>query len=77
VPGLLAAEDVAGAADLEVLDRDVEPGAQMGQRLDRLEPAQRISRSASAIWNPAPSSDALKIAWSRFRASSLIRSRRR
>ena len=37
----------------------------------RMLPAPRISRSASAIWNPAPSSDALKIAWSRLRASSL------
>ena len=33
-------------------------------------PAPRISRSDSAIWNPAPSSEALKIAWSRLRASS-------
>ncbi|HEX7949841.1 MAG TPA: transcription-repair coupling factor, partial [Candidatus Limnocylindrales bacterium] len=40
-------------------------------------PAPRISRSDRAIWNPAPSSDALKIAWSRLRASSLSRSRRR
>ena len=33
-------------------------------------PAPRISRSDSAIWKPAPSSEALKIAWSRLRASS-------
>ena len=33
-------------------------------------PAPRISRSDSAIWKPAPSSDALKIACSRFRAIS-------
>ena len=33
-------------------------------------PAPRISRSDSAIWNPAPSSEALKIACSRLRATS-------
>ena len=43
----------------------------------RMLPAPRISRSASAIWNPAPSSDALNTAWSRLRAMSESRSRRR
>jgi hypothetical protein len=38
VARLLAAEDVAGAADLEVGERDLEPGAQLRRVEDRLEP---------------------------------------
>ena len=42
VAGLLAAEDVAGAADLEVGERDLEPGAQLRRVEDRLEPLARL-----------------------------------
>ena len=42
VPRLLAAEDVAGAADLEVGQRDLEAGAQLRGVEDRLEPLARL-----------------------------------
>ena len=42
VPGLLAAEDVAGAADLEVGQGDLEAGAQLRGVEDRLEPLARL-----------------------------------
>ena len=48
VPRLLAAEDVAGAADLEVGQRDLEPGAELGGVEDRLEPLARLVRQPLA-----------------------------
>jgi len=47
VPGLLAAQDVAGAADLEVGQRDLEARAQLGCVEDRLEPL----RASSERWS--------------------------
>jgi hypothetical protein len=41
VAGLLPAEQVAGAADLEVLHGDLHAGAEVGVRRDRLEPVVR------------------------------------
>ena len=48
VPGLLAAQDVAGAADLEVGQGDLEAGAQLGRVEDGLEPLARLVRQALA-----------------------------
>ena len=42
VAGLLAAEDVPGAADLEVGQRDLEAGAELRRVEDRLEPLARL-----------------------------------
>ena len=42
VPRLLAAQDVARAADLEVGQRDLEPGTQLRRVEDRLEPLPRL-----------------------------------
>ena len=44
---LLRAEDVAGAADLEVGQRDLEAGAQLGRVEDRLQPLARDVASAA------------------------------
>ena len=50
--------------------RSRRPTCGRAARAPRMLPAPRISRSDSAIWKPAPSSEALKMAWSRFRAMS-------
>src|SRR3954447_20265157 len=42
VPGLLAAEQVAGTADLEVLHRDLHAGPEVGVLRDRREPVVRL-----------------------------------
>src|SRR4051812_5739390 len=44
VPMLLASEQVAGAADLEVAHRDAEPRAESGVLRDRLQPFVRFFR---------------------------------
>ena len=41
VPGLLVAQEIAGAADIEVVARQLEPGAQRVQGLHDFEPALR------------------------------------
>ena len=41
---LLVAEQFAGAADLEIVRREREPGAEILERIDRLEPLDRIGR---------------------------------
>ena len=46
VAGLLGAEQVAGAADLEVAHRDREAGAELGVVGERREPGARLRRSA-------------------------------
>ena len=42
VPRLLGAEQVAGAADLEVAHRDLEPGPELGVVGERREPGARL-----------------------------------
>ena len=44
MPGLLVAEQVAGAADLEVAHRDLEAGAELGVVRQRRQPLRRIGR---------------------------------
>src|SRR5207244_4552869 len=39
---LLAAQDVAGAADLQILRRDAESGAEVGELLDGRQPLARV-----------------------------------
>ena len=46
VAGLLGAEQVAGAADLEVAHRDREAGAELGVVGERREPRARLRASA-------------------------------
>ena len=47
---LLLAEELAGAADLEVVGREHEAGAKLLHRLDGLEPLGRIARERFARW---------------------------
>ena len=44
MPGLLGAEDVAGAADLQVTKGDLEPGPQFGELFDGFQSARRFRR---------------------------------
>jgi hypothetical protein len=48
VAGLLVAEQVAGAAHLEVAHRDLEAGAELGEVRERGEPLRRLGVSAAA-----------------------------
>ena len=48
VAALLGAEDVAGAADLQVAHGDLEAGPQLGELLDRLQPLLRVRRRAAS-----------------------------
>ena len=43
-PDCSAPEDVARAADLQVAQGDLEPGPQLGELLDRLEPLDGVGR---------------------------------
>ena len=47
VAALLRAEDVAGPADFQVAQGDLEAGAQLGELLDRLEPPGGVRRDAA------------------------------
>ena len=44
VAGLLGAQDVAGAADFQVAQGDLEAGPQLGELLDRLQPLDGVGR---------------------------------
>ena len=48
VAALLRAEDIAGATDLQVAQSDLEPGPQLGELLDRLQPPRRGLRHRPA-----------------------------
>ena len=48
MPGLLGAEQVAGAADLEVAHRDLEAGAELGVVGERRQPRRAPPASARA-----------------------------
>ena len=49
VAGLLGAEQVAGAADLEIAHRDREPGAELGVVGERREPGARLRRQLVGV----------------------------
>ena len=47
VAGLLLAEEIAGAADVEIVRGELKTGAQRVERLQHLEPAFRLRRDFS------------------------------